>query len=536
MLGAIIGDIVGSRFERYNHKSKDFVFFDDRCQLTDDSIMTLAVAKAIMETEKKINPTISEFEFGIEYDALLSQLTVKYMQELGRRYPNSGYGGKFIEWIFSEDPKPYGSFGNGSAMRISPAGFAARTEAEAIRLSQVITEVSHNSEEGIRGAEAVAVAIFMANHGYLKSEIRNRLALNYYPLDFTIDEIRPNYRFSATCQESVPQAIECFLEANSFEDTIRTAISLGGDSDTIAAIAGSMAEAYYGIPEDIRESALDYIDAELRLIVDEWEAFIGKDTERFKVLTKYINSGIADATSEVVMDSPVDKWLSEDEEDVSPNEQVDLVNDFVQEVNQFINAHPEYKRTSGQAVIKEDDGKLDQSELLLRNPKELEAKKNLELILEVTGTEPFNENNLLEFFRDDTIIKSLRRLKEIDQPSSKKLKAVYLEIGKVEATMAYKILVEADQATLFKYRVLDEASQAKPYLVLDPDTLSADWSEIHTECWRSDYPDQAWPPVYSGEQWLLFIQYEGMRGEKYKGDNNYPENWDKLLDLFRIQK
>jgi ADP-ribosyl-[dinitrogen reductase] hydrolase len=281
MLGAIIGDIVGSRFEFNNHRSKDFDLFTKGCFITDDSIMTLAVAKAIMETEKCIEPSISGYDSNGDYYRLLSKLTVKYMQEIGRKYPNCGYGGRFARWVFSDNPKPYNSFGNGAAMRISPAGLAARTELEATSFSEAITSVTHDHEEGIKGAEATAVAIFLARHGFLKSEIRDRLSKNYYPLDFTIDQIRPTYKFSETCQETVPQAITCFLESNSFEDAIRTAISLGGDSDTIAAITGAIAEAYYGVPDAIRDKALTYLDDELRAIYDEWEKY---NAERMAVV------------------------------------------------------------------------------------------------------------------------------------------------------------------------------------------------------------------------------------------------------------
>jgi len=196
------------------------------------------------------------------------------MQEIGRPYPHCGYGGMFARWIYSDAPQPYNSFGNGAAMRISPVGFAARTESEVRDWSEAITAATHNHPEGIKGAEATAMAIFMALQGYQKSEIRERIVHDYYPLDFTIDQIRPTYRFNETCQETVPQAIECFLESDSFEDAIRTAISLGGDSDTIAAITGPIAEAYYGVPQAIREQALAYLDDRLLAIFDEWEALI----------------------------------------------------------------------------------------------------------------------------------------------------------------------------------------------------------------------------------------------------------------------
>jgi ADP-ribosyl-[dinitrogen reductase] hydrolase len=277
MLGAIIGDIVGSRFEFNNHRSMDFDLFAPGCFVTDDSIMTLAVAKGIMETEKRVESSVSDYRFDGEYHHLLSEMTVKYMQEIGRQYPNCGYGGMFARWIFSDHPEPYNSFGNGAAMRISPVGFVAGTELEATSLSGTITSVTHDHEEGIKGAEATVIAIFLALNGFTKSEIRDRISNEYYSLDFTIDEIRPTYIFNETCQKTVPQAIECFLESDSFEDAIRIAISLGGDSDTIAAITGAMAEAYYGVPDDIRHKGLAYLDEELRSIYDQWEKFIGKD-------------------------------------------------------------------------------------------------------------------------------------------------------------------------------------------------------------------------------------------------------------------
>ncbi|WKB36418.1 ADP-ribosylglycohydrolase family protein [Terrilactibacillus sp. S3-3] len=160
-------------------------------------------------------------------------------------------------------------------MRISPVGFAARTESEACRLSEVVTGVTHDHEEGIKGAEATAVAIYMARRGFTKGEIREKIERNYYSLDFTIDDIRDSYQFNETCQDTVPQAIEAFLESTSFEDAIRNAISIGGDSDTLAAITGAIAEAYYGVPEELKEKALSYLNDELRSIFNDWSEFIG---------------------------------------------------------------------------------------------------------------------------------------------------------------------------------------------------------------------------------------------------------------------
>lgn len=272
MLGAIIGDIVGSRFEFNNHRSKEFELFTEDCFVTDDSIMTLAVAKGIMEADKIRALTNGVYDHGF-HNQLIVQ-TVKYMLQIGRKYPHCGYGGMFHKWIFSDNPKPYNSFGNGGAMRVSPVGFFAQDEYELKEIAETVTAITHNHIEGIKGATATAVAIYMAKNGALIKEIRERIIKEFYPLDFKIDDIRNTYQFNETSQETVPQAIKCFLESTSFEDAIRIAISLGGDSDTIGAITGSIAEAYYGIPENIKEKALGYLNKELLGIYNEWNKFI----------------------------------------------------------------------------------------------------------------------------------------------------------------------------------------------------------------------------------------------------------------------
>lgn len=267
MLGAIIGDIVGSRFEFKNLRSKDFELFTEKNGVTDDSIMTLAVADAMMKTVEDKNATEP-------FDDRLEKAVVTSMREIGRRYPFCGFGGMFFRWVFSPDPKPYNSFGNGAAMRISPVGFVAKSEEEAVRMSKIVTSVTHNHKEGVKGAEATVIAIYMARHGYDKEKIRDRIQQEYYDLDFTIDGIRDGYEFNETCQNTVPQAIEAFLESVSFEDAIRTAVSVGGDSDTLAAITGGIAQAYYGVPKDMEEKALRYLDPFLRSIYGRWIDFI----------------------------------------------------------------------------------------------------------------------------------------------------------------------------------------------------------------------------------------------------------------------
>lgn len=247
MIGAIIGDVVGSRFEWNNNKSKDFELFNRKCHLTDDSIMSLAVAVAILISEKDYSD--------------LSKNAVESMQELGRLYPRAGYGGNFSRWIFAKNPEPYGSYGNGAAMRVSPCGYAARSIKEAKMLAAKVTKVTHDHPEGMKAAEAVAVAIFLARNGKSKEKIQKYITKNYYDINFTLDEIREDYKFDVSCQGSVPQAFEAFFESTDFEDAIRNAISIGGDSDTIGAITGSIAEAYYGVPDDIIDSVIKNFDS-----------------------------------------------------------------------------------------------------------------------------------------------------------------------------------------------------------------------------------------------------------------------------------
>jgi len=257
MLGAIIGDIVGSRFEWHNNRNKEFDFLTHKCFFTDDSVMSLAVAKAILNCNGN-------------YDNLSAE-AVATMQSVGRPYPDCGYGGSFYNWMYSDSPKPYGSYGNGAAMRVSACGFVASSLEEAIELSRKVTEVTHNHPEGIKGAEATAVAIYMARTGSSLLDIQDYIHKHYYKINFKLDDIRDTYEFNETCQDTVPQALEAFFESTSFEDAIRNAISIGGDSDTLGAIVGGIAEAYYGIPTDIRSHALTFLDDTLLKILTDFE-------------------------------------------------------------------------------------------------------------------------------------------------------------------------------------------------------------------------------------------------------------------------
>ena len=260
MYGAILGDIIGSPFEfDRGDKTKDFKLFSRRSHFTDDSVMTLAVCEALLKVGQ--DATVKEIE-----DAVISS-----MQSWGRRYPHAGYGGYFRRWLTACHPEPYNSFGNGSAMRVSAVGWLYDSLENTRTVAKATANVTHNHPEGIKGAEATASAIFMARNGSSKEEIKKYIENEFhYDLNRTLDEIRPSYHMDETCQKTVPEAIIAFLEAKDFEDAIRNAVSLGGDTDTLGAITGSIAEAYYRIPEWLMTECRKRINRDMRVVLDDF--------------------------------------------------------------------------------------------------------------------------------------------------------------------------------------------------------------------------------------------------------------------------
>ena len=245
MLGAIIGDIVGSIYEFNNIRTMKFPLFTDKNFFTDDTVMTLAVAEILQNGYVNDNDKV-----------------IDTLKKWGRAYPDSGYGGRFYQWLFGPSRNAYGSFGNGSAMRVSACGWYGNSEEEVKDLATKVTIVTHNHPEGLKGAIVVATCIYYARIGKSKAFIKDYIE-KFYDVDFSYEELRKNYKFSATCQDSVPEALYCFLISDSFEETIRTTISIGGDCDTTSAIAGAIAEAFFGIPDNIKEEALKRLPKEI---------------------------------------------------------------------------------------------------------------------------------------------------------------------------------------------------------------------------------------------------------------------------------
>ena len=252
MYGAILGDIIGSpyEFDRGN-KTKDFPMFSARSHFTDDTVMTLAVAEAFMGAP--------------DDEGVIRQRLVRSMQKWGRCYPGAGYGTRFCDWLDMENPQPYYSWGNGSAMRVSAVAWLYHDLDAVRRMARLSAEVTHNHPEGIKGAEATAAAIFLARTGSGKEEIKACIETEFcYDLSRTCDEIRPSYYHVESCQQTVPEAVTAFLEGDSFEDVIRTAVSLGGDCDTLTCIAGSIAEGFYGVPDELKQACRDRLPGDLR--------------------------------------------------------------------------------------------------------------------------------------------------------------------------------------------------------------------------------------------------------------------------------
>ena len=261
MIGALLGDMIGSVYEfDRGGKTKDFPLFQPDSQFTDDSVMTIAVAEALLNVSAETE------------EETVKKEVVRQMRSWGRRYPDAGYGARFSWWLMTPDPKPYGSWGNGSAMRTSAAGWLYDTMEDTVRMARLAAEVTHDHPEGLKGAMAVSAAICLARKGSSKQEIRDHITDAYgYDLSRTCDEIRPGYHHVESCQETVPEAVTAFLEGNDFEDVIRTAVSLGGDCDTLTCIAGSIAEAYYGVPEWLKEECLKRITPEMKDVLMRFE-------------------------------------------------------------------------------------------------------------------------------------------------------------------------------------------------------------------------------------------------------------------------
>ena len=270
MLGAIIGDIIGSRFEfDRGNKSKEFELFTKECEFTDDTVMTIAVAEALLESGK-----------DADEETIKSNL-IKSMKKWGQKYPDSGYGARFIDWVLSDEPQPYGSYGNGSGMRVSPVGWLYDNIERTREVARWTAEVTHNHPEGIKGAESTASAIYLARNNASKDEIEQYITNEFgYDLSRTLDDIRPTYYHVEDCMHTMPEAFECFLESESYEDCIRNVMYIGGDTDTLGAIAGAIAEAFWGIPVHVAAKAQEFLPEDIQAVFTRFNKEVNGNKEQ----------------------------------------------------------------------------------------------------------------------------------------------------------------------------------------------------------------------------------------------------------------
>ena len=272
MYGAIIGDIVGSRFEfDRGNKSREFELFGKGCEFTDDTVMTVAVAEALMDAGKDAD------------EKTVKEHLIRSLKKWGQKYPDAGYGARFIDWVLSDDAKPYVSYGNGSGMRVSPAGWLYDSMERTREVARWTAEITHNHPEGIKGAESTAAGIFLARDRASLKEISDYIEKEFgYDLSRTLDEIRPYYHHVEDCMKTIPEAFECFLESESYESCLRNVMYIGGDTDTLGAIAGAIAEAYWGVPEELKRQAEKYIDEDINAMIAKFYKILEAGTTKLK--------------------------------------------------------------------------------------------------------------------------------------------------------------------------------------------------------------------------------------------------------------
>ena len=325
MHGAIIGDIIGSRFEFDDgHKSKEFELFTDECDYTDDTVMTIAVAEALMDA----GPDADE--------KTIKDLLINSMKKWGKKYPYAGYGSRFIDWVLSDDAEPYGSYGNGSGMRVSSAGWLYNSLDRTREVARWTAEITHNHPEGIKGAESTAAAIFLARQGASKDEIQDYIESEFgYDLSRTLDDIRPGYYHVEDCMRTMPEAFECFLESESYEDCIRNVMYIGGDTDTLGAIAGAIAEAYWGLPLSLIIKAKEYLPEDIDRVINRFNDVVHGSEKAPEDTSGYENNkNIKMAAERVIITNDVDDKIIPDFEREHDKFVTETVNDAISKLTE----------------------------------------------------------------------------------------------------------------------------------------------------------------------------------------------------------
>lgn len=519
MLGAIIGDVVGSRFEFNNIKTKKFNLFDKKCRVTDDSVMSVAVAEMCLN----------------EYVPDNNQRIIQTFKKWGQLYPYAGYGGRFFHWVLSNESKPYNSCGNGSAMRISAIGFYANTAEEVEQYSKAVTEVTHNHPEGIKGAYVTAMCIYMARKGASKNEIREFVE-KHYDIDFDYEHLRRTYRHDEEiCQNTVPQAIFCFLISNGFEGCLRTTISIGGDCDTTAAISCAIAEAYYGIPDKIAEAVMEFIPEDMKEIICRFDREIqssrvtryGRLLKFIKPLEEYPEKLSRWHEAELRKDKDGRNLLSFG----YPIYESDTV-DFLDSMRSFmVHNYVEVIESYGIKYENIDIHKLDLMQY--------DDKLILALITAIIRSDRINEGLIMSMIEDGSFLKLLMRLKDFDEPLLKediitRFSYSYSCWGDFAKNESFVIDISSKDRIRIEYSSFKIDDAIKLVVVLDAadsKTLITKLYNLNILDWQDHYePEEI---IMDGESWDIELDTYNLGHIRKGGNNAFPENWHSFRNFRR---
>lgn len=520
MLGAIIGDIVGSRFEFNNIKTKKFKLFDKGCKVTDDSVMSVAIAEMCLKGYVPDN----------------KEMIIKTFKKWGQRYPNVGYGNNFIKWVLSDNPLPYNSYGNGSAMRISAIGYYAKTKEEVEMYTKAVTEVTHNHPEGIKGAYVTAMSIFMARFGSTKNEIK-AFVQKYYNLDFDYEHLRKTYKHEAEiCQNTVPQAIYCFLISKGFEDCLRTTISIGGDCDTTAAISCSIAEAYYGIPKRIQNEVQTYIPNDLNEIIKRFDQTIKLESmTKYGEILRFIKP-LEEYDDKLVYWHSGTYQKDKDGKNVFkmgyPVYEAETI-DFLHNMGPFmVHNYVEIIESRGIKYENIDIQKLDLTKY--------DDKLILALLTAIIRSDRIIEGLILSMIENGSILKLLKRLKDFDEPLRKediitKIEYSFSCFGDFTQNETFIINIISKDQVRVEYSSYKLIKKIQPVKLLDKDdskTLIEKLNNLNILDWNEHY-EPVDKIILDGESWNLEIETINLGKINKSGNNAFPNNWHEFREFRR---
>ena len=519
MLGAIIGDVVGSRFEFNNIKTKKFDLFDKKCKVTDDSVMSVAVAEMCLNGYvPDNNPRI-----------------IQTFKKWGQRYPYAGYGNRFFHWVLSNEPEPYNSCGNGSAMRISAIGFYANSAEEVEAYSKAVTEVTHNHPEGIKGAYVTAMCIYMARKGASKKEIK-AFVEKYYDINFDYEHLRRTYKHEAEiCQNTVPQAIFCFLISNGFEDCLRTTISIGGDCDTTAAISCAIAEAYYGIPTKIAEAVMEFIPEDMKEVIRRFDREIqSSGITRYGKVLKFIKP----------LEEYPDRLAKWHEAEMRKDKDGNNILSFgypiyESDVSEFLDAMQSFMVYDYVDVIESYGIKYENIDIHQLDLAKYDDKLVLAMITAIIRSDRINEGLIMSMIQNGSFLKLLLRLKDFDEILLKediitKIKYSFSCFGDYTKNEGFVIDIVSKDKVRIEYQSYSMADSIQPVVVLD----AADSKTLITKLYNLnilDWQDHYEPAdiIMDGESWDMEIDTYNLGHIRKGGNNAFPENWHSFRNFRR---